>query len=84
MSIIAKRNFRKIDTNKKTPTFVITVLTDNNSKQESYHIECLNREILGINGTTGIREGVAFKIVHTLEEVKSYISIMSKLIKELR
>ena len=67
MANIAKRNFRKINVNKITPTFIISKLRDKKTNKTRWHIECMNRVINGTQGCKNIKSGLNFKFCNNLE-----------------
>ena len=84
MSDIASKDFIRIDVDKKTPTFRISVLTDLKTKKDSIHVECANRKVLGIRGAKNVKAGVSFNIFHTWEEAINYMKMMTEVVKNLK
>ena len=83
MSDIAKRDYRKVNVNSKAPKFITTKLTDK-SGCTRWHVECVNREVLGVQGVKNIKEGVAFKFCRDLKDANKYMEIVAKLVETIK
>ena len=84
MSNIAKKNNRMINVCKKTPTFILSKIRDTKTGNVRWHVECMNRDILGVRDCcNNIQQGLHFKFCNSLNSANDFIERCSVMVETL-